>query len=76
MANFRVGMWVKVKSSQKIGIYVTALDDVAAEVHLVDALGNTELIIQALNSELVQASFMEIPEARRPDIAVARPLGY
>ena len=76
MANFRVGMWVKVVSTGKIGIYVTALDGVTAEVHLVDETGQTVTIIQASNSDLVQATFMEIPEPRRPDIAIARPLGY
>lgn len=72
--SIRKGMWVKYKG--KIGI-VNAIDDAAAELHLVDEQGLTKLVIPRVVIEsLKQAKYSDIPEPRRPTAEHARRLGY
>lgn len=70
----RVGMWVKLED--RVGILASRLDELTSEVHLVDDVGDTAVIVQATNTTLSQATFMDIPERRRPNSERARRLGY
>ena len=69
----RQGMWVVVGGSVAI---VNGLSSEVAEVHYVNEDGETVLVDYAPLTGLRQAAFNEIPEARRPEEAVAARLGY
>ena len=76
MANLRKGMWVKSTGGQ-VGILVMPLDAVTWEFHVADQVtGLTTTIRTILSHEVAQATFMDIPEGRRPALDVARRLGY
>lgn len=74
MSGIRKGMWVRYKG--KTGI-VAAKDDATAELHLVNELGETALVIPAIAlASLKQAKLADIPASRRPDARRASRLGY
>ena len=74
--NLRKGMWVKTMDGE-VGILAAFLDYSDCEVHLTNELGETRLVVLKPKSELIQASYMDIPENRRPEnLEYARSKGY
>lgn len=69
----RKGMWVKF--GEQLGILVS-FDSGGTEVHLVNAAGETVQVVQPQMAELRQATYAEIPKARRPSKVLAAKLGY
>lgn len=89
MTTIRRGMWVRLAVADKTqtgivaGLSQGAPDDVSApaidvaEVHIVDEVGDTALVLPNVPlSSLTQARVQHIPGPRKPDLAVARRLGY
>lgn len=82
------GMWVRLRVGDvtRTGIVAQlakvtedepAMPANVAEVHIVDASGDTVLVMQGIPvAELTQARYQHIPDPRKPDLAVARRLGY
>lgn len=74
---FRNGMWVTLKSDPpRTGILTVANELGIAAVMLTQEDGTNLLQISAPLSELRQATWREIPEARRPLADYADRLGY
>ena len=70
----RKGMWVLYQG--KVGILAARFHD-EGEVHLVDKEGMTIAVLPLVPlSSCAQASYDDIPEARRPQPGLARALGY
>lgn len=59
----------------QVGIAIFAVGDVI-EFHAVDEAGETVSVNTVAPDELRQATWLEIPERRRPSAAVAAGLGY
>jgi hypothetical protein len=72
----RRGMWVRVLGADATGILVSFTRD-EAEVHYVDAGGLTTLVQKDVPLDAVtQATYEDIPAARRPGEELAVQLGY
>jgi hypothetical protein len=72
----RKGMWVQVDGHDSTGILVT-FTATHGTVHWVDADGHTTGVDHEIDlADVSQASLLDIPEARRPDIETAVALGY
>jgi hypothetical protein len=67
-------MWVNF--SGKVGILTDLSPGDIASVMLTDANGMNLLAVTCRASELRQATYEEIPLKRRPDMDMARRLGY
>lgn len=86
MAIIRKGMWATsggvvgivagIGPQQAIANRQKAIPAGMVDFHVTDALGNTAKEQFVDIRSISQAAYLDIPEARRPDEATARQLGY